>query len=125
MHGAHLVRHRTDPANARHNIRDFQIVPPAQESFEQARRLEYPERDVLHLVALKLDVDRPLAFHAREVIHFNASADASGRLAAHDISHSSPACRNCQAQALYNRKARTMSSSPRPRMRNCSVSEAV
>ena len=100
MHGAHLVGDGTNPANARDDVRDFQVMPPAQEGFEQPRRLKDLELHVLHLVALELDRDSRLAFHAREVVHLYAAAVAGCRLGAHDFSHSSPAWRNCQAQAL-------------------------
>src|SRR6185437_6661634 len=39
---AHLVRDRTDAANARDNVRHFFVMSSLQESFEEPRRLKNP-----------------------------------------------------------------------------------
>ena len=48
-------------------------VPAAQESLEQARRLEDLELDVLDPVALQLDEQRAFAFHAGQAVDLDDS----------------------------------------------------
>ena len=69
VHGAHLVRHRADAADARRQVGDLVGVAAAQEGFEEARRLEDLQAQVGHLPALDRDVQRALALDACQRVH--------------------------------------------------------
>ena len=63
---AGLVGHRADPADARGDVADLRVLPPAQEGFEEPRRLVDLQIRPLHLAVLDDDPQRALAFDARE-----------------------------------------------------------
>ena len=66
MRRAHLVGHRTDPADARRDVGRLQVVAPLQERFEKPGRLVDLESDVRDLPGADVDVHRALALDARE-----------------------------------------------------------
>jgi hypothetical protein len=71
--GAHLVGDRTDPADARGDVGRLGERTPAQEGFEEARRLEQLQLDVGDLVELELDEERSFALDPGEVVDLDGS----------------------------------------------------
>ena len=68
---AHLIRDRTDAADAGGDVGRFREVPAAQQGFEEAGRLVDLQLHVGHAIAGQLDVERAFAFHAGEGFHMN------------------------------------------------------
>jgi hypothetical protein len=71
--GAHLVGDRTDPADARGDVRRLGERAPAQEGLEEARGLEQLQLDVGDLVVLELDEERPFALDPGEIVDLDGS----------------------------------------------------
>ena len=71
MDSAHLVSHRTDPADARGNVGHFLEMAPAQESFKKAGRLEDVQLDVAQFPALGANIEATFTFHPCEVFNLN------------------------------------------------------
>jgi len=120
---AHLIGDRADSADPGGDVRGLRKVAAAQKRFEQPGRLEDLQLDVLDAVALELDVQRALALHARQIVHLDARDTAPDVV--HARSLSSPAWRNCQAQALKPRNARVISGWLCPNTWNWRLSAAV
>src|SRR5690242_6607273 len=121
MHGAHLVGDRANTADPRGDVGRFGIVASAEKSLKKTGRLIDLELDIGHALAHQLDIQSTLAFHAGERVYTNRFRSAY----AHIRSHSSPAFRNCQAQALKPRKARGTWLSDCPKIRNWLVNEVL
>ena len=88
---AHLVGDGTDAADARRDVGNFLEMPPAQEGFEKARRLEDIQLDLAQLAAFGAHVQAALALDARQVIHLDSAQGQAGRLRirlAHDATFS-------------------------------------
>ena len=71
MHGAHLIGDRTDAANARDDVRCFSVAAPAQQRFEEARRLENVELRRGDAAVADLEIERPFALDSREQVDAN------------------------------------------------------
>jgi hypothetical protein len=71
MHGAHLIGHRANPANAGCDIRDFLKIATAKEGFEEPRRLEYVQLHFAQFPALGPDVNPALAFNTGQIINLD------------------------------------------------------
>ena len=69
---AHLVRDRTDAADARRDVGHLREVPAAQEGLEQPRRLEDLQLHILDPVALQLDLQAAFALHAGQEVDLDA-----------------------------------------------------
>src|SRR5262245_30626053 len=63
---AHLIRNRTNPADARGNVRGLVVHPAAEKGLEETGRLENLEMNLLDSIAPYFDVERPLAFDPRQ-----------------------------------------------------------
>ncbi len=62
----HLIRDRTDAADARHDVRHLAEVASAQERLEEPRRLVDLELQPRDLAVVDADVQRALPLHARD-----------------------------------------------------------
>ena len=112
VYRAHLIRDGTDSADAGDNVGKFREVPAAEKGLEETGRFVDVQLYVLNLIPFELDVKRTFPFDSRQNIYL----DRARLLLAHVRSLSSPAFRNCQAQALKLRKARVISALFWPRM---------
>src|ERR1700757_4144179 len=121
MDRTHLIGDWTNAADARCNIGRLRIMPAAQQGFKQTRRFIDIQGHVSDVIAPEFDIESALALDSRQCI----DTDGLRRLFAHARSASSPAFRNCQAQALKPRKARVISGLVWPRIRNWLESEIV
>ncbi len=68
VHRAHLVGDGANAANARDDVGDFLIAAAADESLEEARRLEDAKLRRGYAPVRDLQVERTFAFDAGEVI---------------------------------------------------------
>jgi hypothetical protein len=64
--GAHLVRHGADPADARGEVDGFVECPAPQERLEEPGRFVDLQADVVDDALRDVDVEGPLALHARQ-----------------------------------------------------------
>ena len=68
VHAAHLVGDRADPADAGDNVEHLHVPAPAQQGFEEPRRLENAQVHRLDGAIADAEIERALAFHPRDVI---------------------------------------------------------
>ena len=68
VHCAHLVGHRADAADARGDVRRLRVGAAAQESLEEARRLEDAELRALDGAVADHELEPRFALDAREVV---------------------------------------------------------
>ena len=66
MHGTHLVRDRTDPADAGGDVGDLAKAAPAQKRLEKPRRLENAETGRLDRAVSDVKIERPFPLDAGE-----------------------------------------------------------
>ena len=63
----------TDAADTCGDVRRVAMVATLEEGLEKAGRFIDVELNVLYSIAVKLDIQRALTFHAREGFHFECS----------------------------------------------------
>ena len=115
----HLVGDRADPAYARSDVGRFGVPAPAQERFEESRRLVDAQLDVANLAVVDLDVHRAFALDARDRVDLEGAirgaAVRHGRPSPVVMAIASLASRNGGAPALKVRSKRTTPPSSTPR----------
>ncbi len=79
VHRAHLVGDRADAADACGDVGRLGVGAAAQESLEEARRLEDAQFDVAHGAAIEGDAHAALALHAGEVVDIDRLTSHAAR----------------------------------------------
>ncbi len=112
LHGAHLVGHGTDAADARHHVRHLAPGASLEEFLEEARRLEDAQLQLFDTAVLDTQVQGTLALHPRQ----HRYLDVNAAFLAHPSSlHFLPSAAKAGASLEMNRKRRAISTGSRPR----------